>query len=258
VRGRRNWLGAYAALVFGFLYLPVFILVVLSFNSSRTSAIWKGFTLDWYVRLLHNRLLWEAVQNSLIIATATAVIATTLGTAAALALHRRQVRGRLWVEGLLYLPLVLPDIVLGVGALVLFTALGIQLGLGTMLAAHVGTSISYVVLVLRARLSDMDERLEEAARDLGATPWQTIRHVTLPLLAPGILAAVLLSFTLSLDDFILSFFTAGPGSTTLPLRVYGMMKTGLTPEVNALSTVMLLVTAVATTLFQRLTQNRIF
>ena len=258
MRGRRNWLGAYAALVFGFLYLPVFILVVLSFNSSRTSAIWKGFTLDWYVRLLHNRLLWEAVQNSLIIATATAVIATTLGTAAALALHRQQVRGRLWVEGLLYLPLVLPDIVLGVGALVLFTALGIQLGLGTMLAAHVGTSISYVVLVLRARLSDMDERLEEAARDLGATPWQTIRHVTLPLLAPGILAAVLLSFTLSLDDFILSFFTAGPGSTTLPLRVYGMMKTGLTPEVNALSTVMLLVTAVATTLFQRLTQNRIF
>ncbi|MEW8978560.1 MAG: ABC transporter permease subunit [Symbiobacterium sp.] len=258
MRGRRNWLGAYAALVFGFLYLPVFILVVLSFNSSRTSAIWKGFTLDWYVRLFHNRLLWEAVQNSLIIATATAVIATTLGTAAALALHRRQVRGRLWVEGLLYLPLVLPDIVLGVGALVLFTALGIQLGLGTMLAAHVGTSISYVVLVLRARLSDMDERLEEAARDLGATPWQTIRHVTLPLLAPGILAAVLLSFTLSLDDFILSFFTAGPGSTTLPLRVYGMMKTGLTPEVNALSTVMLLVTAVATTLFQRLTQNRIF
>lgn len=257
MKGRRDWLKLHAALVYGFLYLPIFILIVLSFNTSRTSAVWKGFTLDWYTKLFHNRLLWEAVQNSLIIATATAVIATALGTAGALSLHRRQIRGRLWVEGLLYLPLVLPDIVLGVGALVLFTALGVGLGLGTMLAAHVGTSISYVVLVLRARLSDMDQRLEEAARDLGATPWQTLRHVTLPLLAPGILAAVLLSFTLSLDDFILSFFTAGPGSTTLPLRVYGMMKTGLTPEVNALSTVMVLVTGIATTLYLRLTQNRI-
>ena len=252
-----GWLRLHAALVYGFLYLPIFLLIILSFNSSRTSAVWRGFTLDWYVRLFHNRLLWEAVKNSLIIAGATAVIATALGTAAALALHRRRVPGRLWIEGLLYVPLVLPDIVLGVGALVLFTALGISLGLGTILAAHVGTSISYVVLVLRARLSDMDERLEEAARDLGATPWQTLRYVTLPLLMPGIIAAVLLSFTLSLDDFILSFFTAGPGSTTLPLRIYGMMKTGLTPEVNALSTIMVLITGIATTLYLRLTENRI-
>lgn len=252
-----KWLKVHSWFVYGFLYLPILTLVALSFNTSRTSAVWKGFTLEWYRRMLANELLWEALGNSLIIASATALIATVLGTAAALSLHRTQIRGRLWVEGLIYLPLVLPDVVLGVGALVLFTALGIGLGMGTMLAAHVGTSISYVILVLRARLSDMDQKLEEAARDLGATPWQTLRHVTLPLLAPAIVAAALLSFTLSLDDFILSFFTSGPGSTTLPLRIYGMVKTGLTPEINALSTVLLAVTGLATTLYLRLTEGRL-
>lgn len=252
MKGR--WLKLYAWLVYAFLYVPIFILVVLSFNKSRNSALWKGFTLDWYTRLLSNRMLWEAVRNSLLIAAATAVLATLIGTMTALALARNRVRGQGVIEGLLFLPLVLPDIVLGVGALVIFTAMGMQLGLGTILAAHVGTSISYVVLVLRARLADMDQNLEDAARDLGATPWQTLRHVTLPLLAPAILAGVLLSFTLSLDDFILSFFTAGPGATTLPLRIYGMVKTGLTPEINALSTMILLLTFLATWLFQRLTK----
>lgn len=253
MKGR--WLSAYAWAVYGFLYLPILILVILSFNSSRTSAVWKGFTLDWYLKLLGNSLLWEALRNSLVIAGATALLATAFGTMTALALNRTRVPGRMLIESLLYLPLVLPDIVLGVGALVLFTALGMQLGLTTILAAHVGTSISYVVLVLRARLADMDQNLEDAARDLGATPWQTVRHVTLPLLAPAILAGGLLAFTLSLDDFILSFFTAGPGATTLPLRIYGMVKTGLTPEVNALSTVILLLTGLATYLFQRLTKR---
>lgn len=253
MKGR--WLKAYAWFAYGFLYLPILILMVLSFNASRASSVWKGFTLDWYIKLLGNALLWEAVRNSLIIAAATALIATILGTATALALNRTRVPGGMLVETLLYLPLVLPDIVLGVGALVLFTALGIKLGLTTILAAHVGTSISYVVLVLRARLADMDQNLEDAARDLGATPWQTMRHVTLPLLLPAILAGGLLSFTLSLDDFILSFFTAGPGATTLPLRIYGMVRTGLTPEVNALSTVLLLLTGLATYLYQRLTKN---
>ncbi len=252
---KSRWLTGYAWAAYGFLYLPVLILMLLSFNASRTSAVWKGFTLDWYLKLLSNEMLWEAVRNSLIIALATALLSTIIGTMTAVALHRNRIPGRMLVEGLLYLPLVLPDIVLGVGALVLFTALGIRLGLGTILAAHVGTSISYVVLVLRARLADMDQNLEDAARDLGATPWQTVRHVTLPLLAPAILAGGLLAFTLSLDDFILSFFTAGPGATTLPLRIYGMVKTGLTPEVNALSTVLLLVTGLATYLYQRLTKS---
>jgi len=253
MKGR--WLKLYAWFAYGFLYLPILILMLLSFNASRTSSVWKGFTLDWYVKLLSNDLLWEAVRNSLVVAVSAAALSTVLGTMTALALNRNRIPGRMLVEGLLYLPLILPDIVLGVGALVLFTALGIKLGLGTILAAHVGTSISYVVMVLRARLADMDQNLEDAARDLGATPWQTIRYVTLPLLAPAILAGGLLAFTLSLDDFILSFFTAGPGATTLPLRIYGMVKTGLTPEVNALSTVLLLLTGLATYLYQRLTKN---
>jgi spermidine/putrescine transport system permease protein len=250
---KRNWLKGYAWVAYGFLYLPVLILMGLSFNESRLSSVWKGFTFSWYVKLFSSDLLWEAVRNSLIIASATAVLTTALGTLTALALARNRFSGRAVIEGLLYMPMVLPDIVLGVGALVLFSALGIKLGLTTILAAHVGTILSYVVLVLRARLADMDQSLEEAAADLGAGKWQTFRYVTLPLLAPAILAGSLLSFTLSLDDFILAFFTAGPGATTLPLRVYGMVKTGITPEVNALSTVLLLVTGIATVLYQKLT-----
>lgn len=251
MKGR--FLTVYAWVVYGFLYLPILLLVVLSFNQSRLSSVWNGFTLDWYVKLWQNELLWQAARNSLLIAGLTAVIATVLGTMMALALFRHRIPGVAAVEGLLFLPLVLPDIVLGVGGLVLFTAMGIKLGLSTVLAAHVGVSIAYVVLVLRARMAAIDRSLEEAAMDLGARPWQVVRHITLPLLAPGILAGALLAFTLSLDDFILAFFTAGPGSTTLPLRVYGMVKTGITPEVNALSTVLLVVTGGAVWLFQRLT-----
>lgn len=250
---RRNALSLYAWVAYAFLYLPILVLVALSFNESRLSSVWKGFTLQWYVKLWQSDMLWEALRNSLLIAAGTALISTVLGTLTALALSRYRVPGRMAVEGLIYLPLILPDIVLGVGALVLFTAAGLRLGLGTVLATHVGTCVSYVVLVLRARLADMDPHLEEAASDLGATPWKTMRYVTLPLLAPGILAGSLLAFTLSLDDFILSFFTAGPGATTLPLRVYGMVKTGITPEINALSTILLLLTGAATMLFLRLT-----
>lgn len=253
---RSKGLALYSWLVYAFLYLPILLLVVLSFNDSRYASSWKGFTFDWYVKLWQDSLLWESARNSLLIAAVSALLATALGTMAALALYRHSVPGRSAVEGLLYLPLVLPDLVLGVGALILFTAMGLRLGLSTVLAAHVGTSLSYVVLVLRARLEDIDRSLEEAAADLGATPWQTMRHITLPLLAPGILAGALLAFTLSLDDFILSFFTAGPGATTLPLRIYGMVKVGITPEINALSTVLLLITGTATWLFQRLSGGR--
>jgi spermidine/putrescine transport system permease protein len=250
---KRNWLKGYAWATFAFLYIPILILMVLSFNASRISSVWQGFTLAWYIKLWNSSLLWEALRNSLIISGATALLSTVMGTMTALALARHRIPGQVVIEALLYLPIVLPDIVLGVGALVLFSALGIKLGLTTLLATHVGTILSYVVVVLRGRLADMDESLAEAAADLGAGRWQTLWHVTLPILAPGILAGALLAFTLSLDDFILSFFTAGPGATTLPLRVYGMVKTGITPEVNALSTVLLLMTGIATTLFHRLT-----
>jgi spermidine/putrescine transport system permease protein len=253
---KERWLSIYAWAVYVFLYLPILVLVVLSFNESRFSAQWKGFTLDWYVKLWQNDLLWQAAKNSLVVAAVTAVVTTVLSTMAALAMARQQLPGQLAVESLIYLPLVLPDLVLGVGALILYSALGIQLGLTTVLATHVGTSLSYVILVLKARLSGIDRSLEEAAADLGATPWQTTWRVTLPLLAPGILAGALLAFTLSLDDFLLSFFTAGPGATTLPLRVYGMVKVGITPEINALSSVLLLITGAATWGFGRLTRQK--
>ncbi len=254
MRGRG--LALYSWAVYGFLYLPILVMAALSFNKSRYSSLWGGFTLDWYVRLLGNDMLWTATRNSLVIALLTALIASGLGTLMAVALHRHRPPGSGVAEAVVYLPMVLPDMVMGVGALVLFSALGVQLGLGTILAAHVGGTVSYVVVTLRARLEGIDRSLEEAAADLGANPWQAFRHVTLPLLGPGILAGALLVFTLSLDDFILAFFTAGPGATTLPLRVYGMVKVGISPEVNALSTVLLVVTAVAAAAFQRLTARR--
>lgn len=250
----KNWkLNLYSILVYAFLYVPIFLLVIYSFNENRQSSVWTGFSLKWYGVLFQNGLLWEAVRNSLYVAGWTAVIGTVLGTLTAIGLARSNFRGKSLVEALLYLPMILPDIILGVGGLIFFSAIGLKLGLTTILAAHVGMALSYVVLVLRARLAGMDQALEEAALDLGATPWQAFRHVTLPQLAPGIVAGALLTFTLSLDDFVLAFFMTGPGSNTLPVHVYSMLKKGLTPEINALSTVLLVATGLAVWLFQSLT-----
>jgi spermidine/putrescine transport system permease protein len=249
-------LNLYGFLIYAFLYIPILVLVVFSFNENRQSSVWTGFSTKWYGVLFQNDALWEAVRNSLYVAGWTAVIGTVLGTLTAIGLARARVPGKGLIEALLYLPMILPDIVLGVGGLIFFSAIGLTLGLNTILAAHVGMALSYVVLVLRARLAGMDRALEEAAQDLGATPWQAFRHVTLPLLAPGIVAGALLAFTLSLDDFVLAFFMTGPGSNTLPVHVYSMLKKGLTPEVNALSTVLLVGTGLAVWLFQSLTATR--
>lgn len=250
----KNWkLNLYGLLIYAFLYIPIFLLVIFSFNENRQSSVWTGFSLKWYGVLFQNDLLWEAVLNSLQVAGWTALIGTGLGTLTAIGLARAKVPGKALIEALLYLPMILPDIVLGVGGLIFFSAVGFKLGLTTILAAHVGMALSYVVLVLRARLAGMDQALEDAALDLGATPWQAFRHVTLPQLAPGIVAGALLAFTLSLDDFVLAFFMTGPASTTLPIQVYSMLKKGLTPEINALSTVLLVATGLAVWLFQSLT-----
>lgn len=250
----KNWkLNLYGFFVYLFLYLPILVLIIYSFNENRASSVWTGFSLQWYGVLFRNKALWEAVRNSLYVAGWTAFIGTVLGTLTAVGLTRSRVPGKGFIEALLYLPMILPDIVLGVGGLIFFSAIGLSLGLSTILAAHVGMALSYVVLVLRARLAGMDQALEEAARDLGATPWQAFRYITLPLLAPGIVAGALLAFTLSLDDFVLAFFMAGAGSNTLPIHVYSMLKKGLTPEVNALSTVLLVGTGLAVWLFQSLT-----
>ena len=236
-----RWLIAASAADVLFLYLPIVILVVFSFNASKLSARWQGFSLQWYGTLFANEALLASALNSLIIAAVSTVLAGVLGVLTAVALERRAFRGQAAFEGLLLMPIVIPEIMMGVAMLLFFVMIRLPLSLVTMTIAHTVFNFPVVALIVRARLHKLDPRLEEAARDLGATPWMAFRRVTLPLLMPGIIGALLMAFTLSLDDFIISFFTAGVGSTTLPIKVYGMLKTAVTPEVNALSAILVLV-----------------
>jgi spermidine/putrescine transport system permease protein len=222
-----------------FLYLPIVILVIFSFNASRHSVAWRGFTLSWYAELFSDKLVGAALVKSLIVAASSTVVSTVFGTMVALGMERYDFPGKLPFDGLLYLPIIIPDIAMAVMLLLFFVMSKIQLGLVTIVLAHVAFNISFVAVVVRARLAFFDISLEEAAQDLYANEWQTLRRVTLPLIMPGVLAGALLAFTLSIDDFVITFFTAGPGSTTLPLRIYGMVKLGVTPEINALSSMML-------------------
>jgi spermidine/putrescine transport system permease protein len=222
-----------------FLYLPIVILVIFSFNVSRYAAAWRGFTLSWYASLFADEAIGAALKNSLIVAGASTLISTVFGTMVALAMERYKFWGKLAFDALLYLPIIIPDIAMAVMLLLFFVLSHARLGLITIIISHVAFNISFVAVVVRARLAYFDITLEEAAQDLYANEWQTFRRVTLPLIMPGILGGALLAFTLSIDDFVITFFTAGPGSTTLPLRIYSMVKFGVTPEINALSSMML-------------------
>ena len=243
---KKNWcsatLVAYSLAILAFLYLPLLILSLYSFNDSRINAVWTGFTLKWYISLLHNDRVLEALGNSLLIAAITTVVTTVMGTLAALALHRYQYRCKLLINSLLYLPILIPEIVMGLSLLVLFSQVGIPLGRPTLIIAHITFCISFVIITVGARLEGCRQDLEEAASDLYATPWQAFRYVTFPMILPGIVAGALMAFTLSIDDFVISFFVAGPNSTTLPLYIYAMVKRGISPQINALSTCMMLVT----------------
>ena len=251
----RRLLAAHTALVYLFLYAPIAILVVFSFNAASQTAFWEGFTLDWYREILADSQLLRAVRNSLVVAALTTVISVLLGTPAALALARPRPRGRRSTQALLYLPVIIPEVVLGAALLTFFGAVELRLSLWTVVIAHVVFSVSYVAIVVRARLAGLDPSLAEAARDLGAGPFETFRRVTLPLIAPGILASALLVFTLSIDDYVVSSFVAGVGATTLPLHIYSMLRVGVTPEVNAISTLLLAVTIVLIVLAHRLLQD---
>jgi spermidine/putrescine transport system permease protein len=228
--------------VFGylFLYTPILILIVFSFNSSRFVTTWEGFSLRWYGELFQDEAMVLALRNSLIVAVTSTLLSTVFGTMVALAMERHQFFGKTAFDALLYLPIIIPDIAMAVMLLLFFVMSRIGLSLITIIISHVAFNISFVAIVVRARLVGFDRSLEEAAQDLGANELQTFWHVTLPLLMPGILGGALLAFTLSLDDFVITFFTAGVGSTTLPLRIYSMVKLGITPEINAISTLMLL------------------
>ena len=243
-RRRERWpsrlLAAHGVMGYLFLYLPIVILVIYSFNASRyASGAWRGFSLEWYTSLFSNEAIGVALKNTLIVAGASTLISTVFGTMVALGMERHKFRGKLAFDALLYLPIIIPDIAMAVMLLLFFVLCHARLGIVTIVISHVAFNISFVAVVVRARLAYFDISLEEAAQDLYANEWQTFRRVTLPLIMPDILGGALLAFTLTIDDFIITFFTSGPGSTTLPLRIYSMVKLGVTPEINALSSIML-------------------
>jgi spermidine/putrescine transport system permease protein len=247
-----NWLlGTNAALVFGFLYLPVLILVVFSFNASRSVALFTGFSTEWYLTLAQNRDLIDAARNSLLVGLITTVVATVVGTLTALAMERYRFKLRTTFDTNLYLPIVIPEIVMGISLLLYFNqalfpllentfGVNATTGLHTITIAHIAFDIPFVYVIVRARLADFDRSLEEAAADLGADEWQTFKYVTLPLLMPGIIGGALMAFTLSLDDYLITAFTKGIREQTMPIYIYGLVRKGVTPEINALSTILLL------------------
>ncbi|NMO97169.1 ABC transporter permease [Paenibacillus lemnae] len=243
-------LGIHYVLMMVFIYLPILMIVIFSFNNTRLSGNWEGFTLDWYVSLFSNRYVMEALGNSLTVALVSTVVSTVLGTLAALSIRKWSRKGRAGLNGLLYLPVIIPDIIMGLSLLVLFSQMKIDPGKMTIIIAHITFSLSYVYVVVSARLANMGRQLEEAALDLGASRWQTFRHVTLPQISPGIIAGALIAFTLSLDDFMISFFVAGPSSTTLPIYIYGQVKRGVSPEINALCTLLIIVSVILILLAQ--------
>jgi spermidine/putrescine transport system permease protein len=237
-----RWLIGYTAAVYLFLHAPIAVLVMFSFNDSKFSASWSGFTLRWYRQLLEREDILHGLWMSLIVGALSTGIATFFGTLIALALARHRFRGRSLLEGFLYVPIVTPEIVIGISLLLLFVLLQFPLGLTTITIAHVAFNLSFVVVVVLARLQGMDSTLEEAAMALGADEITTFWRITVPQLWPGILAAALLAFTLSFDDYVITSFVSGAGSSTLPIVVYSMVRKNIEPSINAISTIILVAT----------------
>ncbi len=244
------WTAAFAG--YAFLYIPLVIVVVYSFNDSRLNAEWVGFTFGWYDKLFHNEEMLTAAGNSLLIALVASAVSTLLGTMAGVAMYRYRAK---LLSILVLTPIAIPEILMGVSLLIFFVMLNFTLGLVSVALAHIAFCIGFVAIVVRARLAGMDESLTEAARDCGATPFQAFMHVTLPLIMPGVIAGALMAFTLSIDDFVITFFTAGAGTVTLPLQIYSMIKIAVTPEVNAVSTLLMLLTLALIVIASRLTPS---
>ncbi len=247
----------YSFLIYLFLYIPILVLIIFSFNESKLNATWTGFSLKWYKSLFNNYSIMEAMKSSLIVAFASTIISVILGTLTAIGMYKYKFKGKSVIDSILFFPLIIPEIVMGIAMLSFFSVFKISTGLTTLIIAHVTFSISYVVIVVKTRLEGFDKSIEEAAMDLGATPFETFTKVTLPIISPGIVSGALLAFTLSLDDVIISFFVAGPGSNTLPLKVFSMVKFGVTPEINALSTILLVFTLVLVVVMEAINSNKI-
>ena len=251
-----KWLIALVVGVYLFLHIPILALVVFSFNESKFSTEWTGFTLHWYERLLERQDILDGLKASVFVALTSTAISTVLGTLFALALGRHVFRGRRGVEAFLYVPLVTPEIVVGISLLILFVMLKVPLGLMTVIVAHVAFNISYVVVVVLARLAGMDSNLEEAAMILGADELTTFRRITVPILWPGIVSGAMLAFTMSFDDYVITSFVTGTGASTLPIVVYTMVRKNIEPSINAISTVVLVVTTVLVVAAERLSRDK--
>jgi len=248
--GHYRGLGGWTIVFFIFLYLPIVVLIFYSFNANRMVMNWGGFGIDWYIKAFQNDDIQKAVWNSLIVATVATVFATAIATIGALVLARGgNFRGKTVSLGLITLPLMVPEIVTAVAVLIFFNAISLKLGLVNVIIAHTTFCIPFAFMPIRARLEGMDTSLEQAARDLYASEWETFRYVTVPLLMPGIVAGAMLSFVISMDDFIITLMVAGAGSTTLPVYIYSMIRRGLTPEINAVCTVLLLVSIAIVTAY---------
>ncbi|GIL02443.1 MAG: putrescine ABC transporter permease [Alphaproteobacteria bacterium] len=240
--GRRfSWFNAVSITAgFAFLYLPILLLVIYSFNESRLVTVWAGFSTKWYVEMLRNQALLDAAWVTIRVALISATVATVLGTMAAIALVRfGRFRGRSLFSGMIYAPLVMPDVITGLSLLLLFVAIGFDRGFWTIVLAHITFSMCFVAVVVQSRLVTFDRSLEEAALDLGCPPLKTFFVITLPIIAPAVIAGWMLGFTLSLDDLVIASFTTGPGATTLPMKIYSQVRLGVTPEINAVCTVLI-------------------
>jgi spermidine/putrescine transport system permease protein len=259
--GKRWWLKLLFAGIFIVLYIPIITLVAFSFNTDKRGIIWRGFTLDNYVKAWNNGPLLEALTNSLVIAFIATLFATVLGTMVAVLLWRFKFPMKGAYEGVMALPIVIPEICMGVALLMFFVNTGMMeffvgtpwpINLGNIIIAHVAFCFPFVAVVVRSRLVGFNRQLEEASKDLGASEWQTFTQILVPFMMPGLIAGALLSFTLSLDDFVITFFTSGPETVTFPVKVYSLVRRGVSPEINAASTVLIVVTVVATVLAMKL------
>lgn len=243
---RRLWLQLILIGSFVFLYFPIFALIAFSFNDSKRNITWQGFTFDYYMKAFTNTSLHDAALNTLIIASISTVVSTVLGAMIGLVLQRYRFPAKGGYDGLIHLPIVIPEVCLGVAMLAFFSAISMPLGIATVAISHIAFSFPFVAVVVRARMDGFDLSLEEASRDLGASEWQTFWNVTFPYMVPGVVAGALLAMTLSLDDFVITFFTSGPGSTTFPVKIYSMVRFSVTPEVNAASTILIVLTLALT------------
>jgi spermidine/putrescine transport system permease protein len=258
---QRQFLAPIAFFLYAFLYAPIVVVIAYSFNLSRYGVEWTGFTTRWYATLLENSQALAAGKNTLFLAVLSTLISTVLGTSLGYGLDRYRFPLKNIFARVLYIPVFIPDVIMAVSLLLFYALvrswLGIfQLGLGTMVLAHVTFQIPFVAIIVRSRLAGLDPALEEAASDLGANEWRTFWHVTFPLISPGVLAGAILAFTLSLDDFVISFFTSGPGSTTLPILIYSSVKRGITPDINALSSLIVGLSVVTTVLLGLMQRGR--